>query len=260
MWVVERPRSSVFIFGETVGLREDDVWLTDVIRAAVEESREVWREADREEIERSPLIATYAVSNERLSERLDESERLVVEGIANEVGVDPAVLEVLRPWAAAQVLEGALRANAGIDATLAADEVITRLATDAGIVVRCELGDAEATLSWFAGMDRELEVDYLIWTVERISRGVRDMDRQVAAWVNGDLSVSEEQVAEMRRDHPQLHARMLVERNRAWVPRIQAMVDEPGRAFVLVGGAHLVGGDSILTMLAEAGLKPRRLT
>jgi hypothetical protein len=259
MWVVERSPSRAYLFGETVGLRASDVWLTDEIRAAVEGSRELWREADREELQRSPLLAVHALSDERLSDRLDDDRRRRVDEVARTVGVDPATLEGLRPWAAGQVLEQTMRAAAGIDGALGVDSVITRLAKAAGIPIRSELGDAAATFAWFSGMGRELEIDYLMWTLERVEEGPGEMDRQVAAWKVGDLAVAEQQDAAMARDHPRIHERMLVERNRAWVPRIEAMLDEPGSTFVLVGGGHLVGDASILTLLAEAGVLPTRL-
>ena len=47
-WVVERDGSRVHLFGETVGLRAGDEWLTDELRAAVTSSRVLWREADRD--------------------------------------------------------------------------------------------------------------------------------------------------------------------------------------------------------------------
>ena len=70
---------------------------------------------------------------------------------------------------AGQVLEGILRAAAGLDPARSVDEVVGRLAAEAGIPVTWELGDAQATLSWFAGMKQELEVEYLMWTIERIT-------------------------------------------------------------------------------------------
>jgi uncharacterized protein YbaP (TraB family) len=63
----------------------------------------------------------------------------------------------------------------------------------------------------------------------------------------------------MRRDYPALHERMLVDRNRGWVPRIEAMLSEPGTAFVLVGGLHLVGEASIQACLATADLRAVQL-
>lgn len=260
MWVVERSLARVFLFGETVGLRDDDVWLTDEVRAAVEGSRELWREADRDELQRSPLLAVHALSDERLSERLDDACRRRVHEVARSVRVDPSTLEGLRPWAAGQVLEQAMRTAAGIDGELGVDRVLTRLATAAGIPIESELGDAAVTFAWFSGMDGELELDYLMWTIERVGDGPHEMDRQVAAWKVGDLAVAEEQDTALKRGHPRLYDRMVVERNRAWVPRIEAMLGERGTVFVLVGGAHLVGDDSILGLLADVGLGARRVT
>jgi len=259
MWVIERAASRVTLFGETVGLRPVDQWLTDDIRDAVEGSRELWREADREELARSPLLPAVALADEPLSAQLDDAERRSLDMVAARVGVDPATLEGLRPWAAGQVLEEALRSQAGVDGALGVDAVITGLARAAGVPVRSELGDPEATFSWFAGMDRRLELEYLMWTVDRVASGATEMDRQVAAWMEGDLAVSEDQDRVMRRDHPRLHDRLLVERNRAWVPRIETMLAGPGAAFVLVGGAHLVGEHSILALSRASGLVPRRV-
>jgi len=257
LWCVERPGSLVCLFGETVGLRAGDMWLRPAIRHAVETSRVLWREADRDELAASPLLATYALSDVPLSSRLGGDAHGRVGDVARSVGVDPASLEGLRPWVAAQLLEGALRARAGLDGGLGVDAVIARLAAAAGVATRSELGDAAATFAWFAGLGTELEVDYLQWTVDRVALGPGEMDRQVRAWLAGDRTVTEEQNRALRRDHPRLHERLLVERNRAWVPRIEAMLTEPGTAFVLVGGAHLAGEDSIVRLLTEAGLAPR---
>jgi uncharacterized protein len=254
LWCVERPGSRVFLFGETVGLRPAHEWLRPAVRHAVEASRVLWREADRDELSSSPLLATYALSDEPLSGRLGPETLGQVGRAARGVGVDPDTLEGLRPWVAAQVLEGALRATAGLDGRLGVDSVIAGLAAAAGTPARSELGDAAATFGWFDGLGPKLEVDYLLWTVERLALGAGEMERQVRAWLAGDPTVTEEQNDAMRRDHPGLHERLLIERNRAWVARIDAMLAEPGTAFVLVGGAHLAGGGSILDLLADAGL------
>ena len=259
MWVIERAASRVVLFGETVGLRREDAWLTDDIRDAVEASRELWREADREELARSPLLLAATLADEPLSQRLDDAERRSLDMASAQVGVDPATLEGLRPWAAGQVLEEALRSQAGVDGALGVDSVITGLARAAGVPVLSELGDPEATFAWFAGMGRKLELEYLMWTVDRVAAGAAEMDRQVAAWMEGDLAVSEQQDRVLRRDHLRLHDRLLVERNRAWVPRIESMLAGPGSAFVLVGGAHLVGEHSILALARASGLVPRRV-
>jgi uncharacterized protein YbaP (TraB family) len=258
LWVVDRPESRVFLFGEAVGLR-DAGWLSDELRAAVESSRELWREADRAAVSASPLLVQYALASEPLSRRLDAHQLGRVETVARAVGVDPATLEDLRPWVAGQLLDGAMRSEAGYDAAHSVEQVITGLAAAAGLPVLYELGDAEATLSWFDGLGPELEVEYLLWTMERVVAGRGPVDRHAEAWRRGDLSVTEAEDRAIRRDYPALRERLLVDRNRAWVPRIEAMLGEPGAAFVLVGDLHLVGEASVPACLAAAGLPAVRL-
>lgn len=55
-----------------------------------------------------------------------------------------------------------------------------------------------------------------------------------------------------------LISELLVERNRAWVPRIEEL-HAKGDAFVAVGALHLVGKDNVLDLLVERGYRIRRL-
>jgi uncharacterized protein YbaP (TraB family) len=258
MWVVERAGSRVYLFGEAVGLG-DEGWLSEELRAAVACSRELWREADRQELAGGPLLMGYALGDVPLSARLDHEQLGRLHEFARGAGIDPSSLEGLRPWVVGQLLDQAMRSGAGYDDVHGVDTVITRLAAAAGVPLRHEFGDAAATFSWFDGLGPGLEVDYLIWTLERVTAGPEQVDRHAEAWRRGDLSVAEVEDRVMRRDHAALHERMLAERNRAWVPRIEAMLGEPGTAFVLVGGAHLVGEASVQACLARRGLDAVRL-
>jgi hypothetical protein len=219
----------------------------------------LWCEANREELQQSPLLVTYALADTPLSEQLNPAEYERVRDTALNLGIDPATLEPLRAWVVGQVLEQAMRERAGIDPAQGVDAVISGLARDAGLPVCGELGRAEATFEWFAGMSRALECEYLMWTIERIAEGSDELDRQVSARMRGDPSVAEAELAKMQRDHPRLYDRFLVERNRNWIPRIQCMLDEPGSVFILVGGAHLAGHDSILRLLAAEGFAVQRM-
>ena len=50
-----------------------------------------------------------------------------------------------------------------------------------------------------------------------------------------------------------MYQRLLVDRNRNWLPKIEALFTRPGRTFVVVGAAHLVGPDGLLQMLKARG-------
>ncbi|PYR32174.1 MAG: TraB/GumN family protein, partial [Acidobacteria bacterium] len=52
---------------------------------------------------------------------------------------------------------------------------------------------------------------------------------------------------------PQMYQRLLVERNRNWLPKLEALFTRRGHAFVVVGAAHLVGPEGLLAMLKAKG-------
>jgi uncharacterized protein YbaP (TraB family) len=58
---------------------------------------------------------------------------------------------------------------------------------------------------------------------------------------------------------PQLYQRLLVERNKNWMPKLEALFARRSRALVVVGAAHLVGPDGLLAMLRSKGYKVEQL-
>jgi hypothetical protein len=65
LWQVERGASKVFLFGETVGVRREDAWLSEPIRRAVDGCREFWCEvADADEIAACPS-GEYGLGEQR---------------------------------------------------------------------------------------------------------------------------------------------------------------------------------------------------
>jgi len=65
-------------------------------------------------------------------------------------------------------------------------------------------------------------------------------------------------LADLKAD-PQMYQRLLVDRNRNWLPKLEALFIRRGHAFVVVGAAHLVGPDGLLTMLRAKGYQVEQL-
>ena len=56
-----------------------------------------------------------------------------------------------------------------------------------------------------------------------------------------------------------MYQRLLVERNRNWMPKLESFFDRRGHTFVVVGAAHLVGPDGLLVMLKSKGYQIEQL-
>ena len=65
----------------------------------------------------------------------------------------------------------------------------------------------------------------------------------------------------MRREYPQLYHRINVDRNDAWVPRLQRMLDDETKddTLVVVGALHLLGEDGVVEKLRAKGYKVKRI-
>ncbi len=57
---------------------------------------------------------------------------------------------------------------------------------------------------------------------------------------------------------PEFYKAILVDRNAAWTDWLVKRLARPGKVFVAVGYAHLVGPDSVQVMLAKRGIKTKR--
>ena len=55
--------------------------------------------------------------------------------------------------------------------------------------------------------------------------------------------------------HPTLFQRLLVERNKSWIPRIEQLARGDRDAIVIVGAGHLAGKQSVIEMLEKNGWK-----
>ncbi|HWF84801.1 MAG TPA: TraB/GumN family protein, partial [Vicinamibacterales bacterium] len=73
------------------------------------------------------------------------------------------------------------------------------------------------------------------------------------AWKVGNAPMVEQIVLKDLKSDPVMYQRMLVDRNRNWLPKLDALFSRAGHAFVVVGAAHLVGPDGLLQMLKAKG-------
>jgi uncharacterized protein len=80
------------------------------------------------------------------------------------------------------------------------------------------------------------------------------------AWRKGDAGKLDElMTAEIKTSQPKLYKRLITDRNRNWLPLIEAYQKTPQTRFVLVGVAHLVGPDGIIEALKKKGYKVEKL-
>ena len=126
------------------------------------------------------------------------------------------------------------------------------------------------TISWLETPQQQIEImrdmaagnedAFVMYSLDETDEAEAFLSAMIAAWRVGDIAQLDTiALASMRRDYPGLYDVMLKARNRNWIGQIERMLDDEDIEMVLVGGLHLAGPDSVLTMLAKQGYRITQL-
>lgn len=99
---------------------------------------------------------------------------------------------------------------------------------------------------------------FITYSINDMKTIRQDFNKLESAWREGSAEKLERLLnAELRTGEPKLYKKLISDRNRNWMPRI----DAPPRQteFILVGAAHLVGPDGIIEALRKKGYKVDKL-
>ncbi len=169
-------------------------------------------------------------------------------------GVPMAVLQRMKPWTAGVMLVAAELNKAGFESSLGIDKHFFDRARAAGMPFR-----ALETLAYqfdrLDGLPGALQEKSLQAMLADIDSQVANVETIVTAWKTGETATLEKLVADGTDEAPEVRERLLVERNRNWIPHIEKCLAADDRCFVVVGAAHLVGPDSVVALLQKAGYK-----
>jgi len=93
----------------------------------------------------------------------------------------------------------------------------------------------------------------------KVSAELLDLHR---LWREGDAKgLGDRMLGGMRERTPETYRRINVERNTAWMARLQQQLRAPGTddALVVVGSLHLLGSDGLVDRLRTAGYRVERI-
>jgi len=113
----------------------------------------------------------------------------------------------------------------------------------------------EYQISRLDGLAMDQQDRLLGETLKDLDHELANLTTLVQAWKNGDTAEVERIVLADVKQEPVMYERLLVERNRNWMPEIEKLLSRPRPAFVVVGAAHLVGTDGLIAQLSAKGYR-----
>jgi uncharacterized protein YbaP (TraB family) len=123
-----------------------------------------------------------------------------------------------------------------------------------------QLETVQEQIGFLSSMGEGNESEFILLSLQDLSETTEVMGEMISAWRAGDNDrLSKLFVDEMKAEAPEIYETLLRRRNLNWMPQIEQMLKNDEIEFVLVGAAHLVGGDGLLELLSEKGYQVRQL-
>lgn len=266
IWTLERAESTIRIAGSVHYLRESDYPLPEVLERAYRQADVLVVEYDTHE-EGMPIRATA------LSSRVPRPGRLRTPGplrrsmstpeftelrrLAEERGFDVFRLDRIKPWFAGMYVVEKKLAEAGFDPDLGVDNHLIDRAYDEDKPVM-GLETAAEQREMFQSIPKEEQVDFLFQSLRSAPRIPSSMEKVVARWRAGDIAWLEDALLRDLKANPTEYERFSTRRNLRWADQLEALVDTGRNYLVVVGVMHLLGEQSLISLLEERGYQPTR--
>lgn len=176
-------------------------------------------------------------------------------------GMTVEVLQRFEPWFVGMMVTITQMMGIGFDPALGLDAHMGALAHQAQKpATGLETGAQQ--IAFLDGMEPAEQLQMLAQALEQAEAGPEETLALHAAWRAGDVdAILDGTVAELRRDFPELYRAINVERNDAWLPKLEARLREDGEddTLVVVGAMHLLGEDGVVEKLRAKGYAVERV-
>ena len=262
LWEVKGKSNTVFLLGSMHLMRDEMYPLASEIEAAYKRAGVVAFETDIKVLE-SPTFAmklmgkaTYP-EGESLKKNLSPAMySLLASNLQNSL-LSVEMINQFKPWMAAMTIMVLELQKLGFDVQNGVDKhFFARANEDKKALDHFETPDFQAEL--LTGLtDKESE--------EFLGQALKDMDvwkKQIAslekAWLTGDTAALDKVLLDSFREYPLMHKKLLIDRNRAWIPKLEQFLNSDKDVLVVVGAGHLVGKDSVVELIAAKGYKPEQ--
>ncbi|MEO1472529.1 MAG: TraB/GumN family protein [Pseudomonadota bacterium] len=262
LWSISDEDTVVHLFGTVHTLPSDLDWRTDSIDAAFDAADTFCVETDIVgrfgDVLRVTLREGLFAGDERLSHHLTRDQQARLAAFAAELDVLYHGLDVQKPWNVMMTLSQALAKRSGFDSEAGVEMRLLPEATASGKAI-CEMESPSEHVTSISRLPLDVQIAALIHDAEAhdevgvaVNAAVEELRTLVDNWAAGDVAALDGGGPDSF-GHPDFYDALLTNRNQNWLPRIEALLDDPGVKFVAVGAAHLSGPDSVIEMLKERG-------
>jgi uncharacterized protein len=263
LWRIRSGQNSIYIVGSIHFLQKENYPLKKDIEQAFDQSKKLVLEidlqtTDRQKTEAITMQKAVNLDGTTLEQNVSPETYRLAEQKARELGIDLRPLNPLKTWFVALTLTSIKLQKLGFDPSYGVDRYLAERAKKSGKPI-AGLETLEYQLGVFDALSAHGQELLLRQTLDEFDALEKSAGRIVQAWLKGDVGGLDESLLAGMRQYPELYPKLILERNRHWVPQIEQMIKQGDSVLVAVGAAHLVGKDGVIELLKQRGYTVEQL-
>jgi hypothetical protein len=263
LWRVSKGDAVIYIAGSIHVLRPSDYPLPDIMESTFRSSAGLVEEIDLSHFDPESAqiqmmqIGSYPQGKSLSTQLPPDLYRRVTE-LAKQQKVDMTILESMKPWLASIVLLDNQLVKQGFDPSSGVDIHFADEA-DAGHKPVTGLETPDFQLGMLAKLSDKAQQTMLVQSLQDADDTDHEMQALMGAWRHGDTGMLNKELQTEFGPYPDIYQAILVQRNSAWIPKLEKLAGSGKQYFVVVGALHLVGPDGVLASLEKDGYKIEQL-
>ena len=266
LWKVSDANNSLYLLGSFHMLKTTDYPLAKSTDLAFDDAEQLYFELSPEEMNNPALgqkmaQAAMRTDGKTLQQSLSAETWKKFEASAAKNNLPAANFQSFEPWFVALILSVTEMQKIGLNPALGLDKHFMERAAKAGKPAKgLESGDSQIAI--FDGMSMKQQEQFLQDALDESADMKKKIDELHSTWRNADdKALFNIMAKEMSQKYPELYQTINLDRNNAWLPKLEAMLKDNDKddVMVVVGSLHLVGDDGVIKMLKSKGYKVERL-
>lgn len=273
LWKACDADNCLYLLGSFHLLKSTDYPLSKDVDAAFADAEKLVfeippQEMESPELQQTMLMAAMRRDGSQLRSELTAEQNAKLdawlkknEAALAKQGVAPAMFQMFKPWFASLMVTMTGMTELGMQPELGLDRHFMGNANKIGKPVSgLETGAGQIEL--LAGMTAEEQRQMLEESLDSVSGGGIETKKLHEAWRRGDVdALLNGTIVEMKKEYPRLYKAINVDRNDAWVPKLEQRLKAANTDdhLVVVGAMHLLGSDGVVEKLRAKGYKVDRV-
>ncbi len=266
LWKVSDANNSLYLLGSFHMLKASDYPLAKSTDVAFDDAEQLYFELSPEEMNNPALGQKMAQAATRtdgktLQESLAPGIWKKLETYTASRNIPVANFQSFEPWFVTLILSVTEMQKVGLEPALGLDKHFMERAAKAGKPAKgLETGDSQIAI--FDGMSTKQQEQFLQDTLDETADMKNKMEELHTVWRNADdRTLYDDMAKEMSVKYPELYQKINPERNKAWLPKLEALLKDNDKddIMVVVGSLHLIGKEGVVQLLKDKGYKVERM-